>query len=411
MVETDLSRAEGISRLLEGRAPGNTELLRETEAGLGSLTGFLVDKYLDTYIPQGGSKIKLVTGLQGSGKSFFAEHMLVEAKARDYITVSISAHNLWLHDFRELYLEILRQCDLECILRDCRDQIIRNMNYDPASVPAGKTLMDMLSEKGEGDAFSRGEIREALRRNFTRNPLLDNTFALCCSLLTGDLLGYPVLEAANRELILRWMHGDKSIKAVQMKMMGMSPVRITKYNARHMLRSLCEIIHLSGRPGLMVIIDDLEQLVKKPAEGQISYSKGRREDTYESIRQLIDDIDSMRYVLFLLCFDRELMDNESTGLKSYQALWMRVQNEVVSFRFNRFADIVDMDRYGDEFSNEDVIMEMSGKLSEALLKAGKRTRPVSAEQAKQLKERAVFGKLGIPYLVNRLTAEGGREGV
>ena len=161
----------------------------------------------------------------------------------------------------------------------------------------------------------------------------------------------------------------------------------------------------------MVIIDDLEKLVKKPAEGQISYSKGRREDTYESIRQLIDDIDSMRYVLFLLCFDRELMDNESTGLKSYQALWMRVQNEVVSFRFNRFADIVDMDRYGDEFSNEDIIMEMSGKLSNVLLKAGERAEPVSLEQAKLLKERAVFGKLGIPYLVNRLTAEGGREGV
>ena len=409
MAEMNLSRAEGLARLLEGKAPGNKELQRETEEGLSFLTDFLTEKYLETYIPQGGSKIKLVTGLQGSGKSFFAEHMLAEAETRNYLTVVISARSTWLHDLRELYLEILRQCGLESVLRDCADQIIRNLNYDPASIPAGKTLMDVLSEKGEADAFSRGEIREALRSRFTRNPLLDNTFALCCSLLTGDLLGYPVLEPANRDLILRWMHGDKSVKAVQMKMMGMSPVRITKYNARHLLRSLCEIIHLSGRRGLMVVIDDLEQLVKRPAEGQISYSKGRREDTYESIRQLIDDIDSMRYVLFLLCFDRELMDNESTGLKSYQALWMRVQNEVVSYRFNRFADIVDMDRYGDEFYDGGAVLAMSAKLAETLWNAGEKARPVSADQAAQLRERSVFGKLGIPYLVNRMTVEGGRE--
>lgn len=411
MAEIGLSRQEGISRLLEGNAPGNADLLRETAAGISSLTEFLTRKYLETYIPQGGSKIKLVTGLQGSGKSFFAEQMLDEAQRRNYITVVISARNIWLHDFREIYLEILRQSDLQRILRECADQIIRGLGYEPADIPAAKTLMDYLSEKGEGDAFSRGEIREELRTRFTRNPLLDNTFAQCCSLLTGDLLGYPVLEPASRDILFRWMHGDKSIRAVQMKMLGMSPSKITKYNARHLLRSLCELVRLSGRPGMTIVIDDLEQLVKKPAEGQIGYTKGRREDTYESIRQLIDDIDSMRHVLFLLCFDRELMDNDSVGLKSYQALWMRVQNEVVSFRFNRFADIVDLDRYGDEFYGEDVILEMSGKLANVLRAAGEKAAAITPEAAAQLKERAVFGKLGIPCLVNRQTQEGGRDHV
>ncbi|MBQ9189643.1 MAG: hypothetical protein IJ138_09990, partial [Clostridia bacterium] len=46
----------------------------------------------------------------------------------------------------------------------------------------------------------------------------------------------------------------------------------------------------------------------------------------ENRYQLIDDIDNMRHVMFLFCFDRELLDDENYGVKSYQALWMRIQN-------------------------------------------------------------------------------------
>ncbi len=192
--------------------------------------------------------------------------------------------------------------------------------------------------------------------------MLDNTFAVCCSLLTGDLLGYPVLENTSRELIYAWMHGDPTVKASQMKAIGMSPVRVSKYTARNLLRSLCEVIHLSGRPGLLVVIDDLEQLISKNTDGQIRYTKGRREDAYESIRQLIDDIDNMRFVLFMLAFDRELIDNEDYGLKSYQALWLRIQNEVISTRFNGFADMIDLDRYGDTAYTPEALNRMAEKL-------------------------------------------------
>lgn len=409
MAELNLCRQAGLGLLREGKSPGNAELLRETTVELDSLTSFLTNQYLENYIPAGGSKIKFVTGLQGSGKTCFAETMLREAAERDYLVVTISAREVWLHDFRGVYLEILRQCELEKILKNCANRIIREMGYHPEAIPEGKTLMDILSEKGEGDAFSKGEIREALRRSFTRNPLLDNTFAVCCSLLTGDLLGYPVLENTYRELILAWMHGDPSVKASQMKAIGMSPVRISKYNARNLLRSLCEVIHLSGHPGLLVVIDDLEQMISKNGDSQIRYTKGRREDAYESIRQLIDDIDSMRYVLFLFCLDREMTDDDSLGVKSYQALWMRMQNEVISMRFNRFADIVDMDRYGDEHYAEEQILEMSRKLANTLERDGINAEAINREKAAQLKTRAVFGKMGIPYLVNRMTVEGEKE--
>lgn len=398
-----------LERVEQGLAPGPGALLDAIDTGLDSLVDFMRDQYLSGYIPRGGSKIKFVTGRPGSGKTHFAQRMLEQAAALGYRTVFFSAKEVWLHDFREIYLQILHQCDIEEVLKGCADQIARGMGYDPEAFGEGKTLMDHLSERGEADPISKGEVRNALRAFFTRNPLLDNCFAACCSLLTGDLLGHPVLEPANRERILAFLNGDKSVRLSQLRALGLSPAGITRYNARHLLRSLAEVIHQSGAPGLLIVIDDMETLLRRSTDEPIRYTKMRREDTYESIRQLIDDIDSMRHVMFLLCFDRKLMDDESMGMKSYQALWMRVQNEVVSTRFNRFADIVDMDRYADEFYSPALLVRMSQRLAEALEAEGRALAPLTEADAADLIERGQYGGLGLPYLVNRAMLEGGAQ--
>ena len=405
------SRKAGLERLLLGQAPNDRELLDEITVGLSSLTDFLKAQYLQSYIPEGGSKIKCVTGRPGCGKTHFAQTMVHEAEDEGFLTLSFSAKQVWLHDFREVYLEIFRRCDIERVLSGCANQIIRELGYDPGEIAPGKNLMDHLAERGESDPLSKGAIRDALRRYFTRNPRLDNTFAGCCSLLTGGILGHPLLESASRELILGYMNGDKSVKLAQMRSLGLSPSAITKYNARHLLRSLCEVVRLAGYRGLLIVIDDMEILLNRAPGDAIRYTKLRREDTYESIRQLIDDIDSMRNVMFLLCFRRELMDDDSYGMKSYQALWMRVQNEVVSTRFNRFADIIDLDRYADEAFDEDTLCEMSRRLAWALVEAEREPAPLDPEQARALMDRAEFGGMGLPYLVNRALVEGGGNDV
>ena len=385
------------------------DFFTETTTGLSPLTDFVTAHYLRDYIPRGGSKMKFVTGRSGSGKTHFLQAMLQDARANGFLTVSFSARDVWLHDFKEIYLEILRQCDIESIMEGCARQIITEMGYDPSQIEEGKNFMDHLSERGEADPISRGEIRGLLRKYFTRNPMLDNNFASCCSLLTGGILGHPVLEASSKEMILAFLHGDKTIKLAQLRALGLSPSRITKFNARHLLRSLAQVVHLGGWSGVMIFIDDLEMLMNRAAGSAMRYTKLRRNDAYESIRQLIDDIDNMQYIMFLFGADRSLMDDENVGMKTYQALWLRVQNEIVSTRFNKFSDILDMDRYAQEFYTEELLAEMSGKMARALADRGVQAKALEAEEIPELTERARFGGIGLPYLVRHAVTSGLEE--
>ena len=107
--------------------------------------------------------------------------------------------------------------------------------------------------------------------------------------------------------------------------------------------------------------------------------------------------------MFVYAFDRGLMDDENAGLKSYQALWMRIQNEIVGERFNRFTDMVDLDRLAAQEYTEEVIISMSETL------AGQQNstlaRPLGRETAREILRQARTGAVGIPGLVRTAMQE------
>ncbi len=384
------------------------EQIEELSVGIDFLTDFWREKYLKEYIREGGSKIKFVTGQPGSGKSHLLKLTSRLAKQENYVTVSFSAKEIWMHDFREIYIEILRQSSLLECLKRCSYKVIEDCGFDYQDIPKQMTFMDYLSQKDLADAITRREIRLQLKSMFLENPLIDNNFALACSLLTGGILGHPLLEEQNKDMLLGWLEGDRSVKLTSLRSLGLSPARITKVNARHMLRSLAQVVHMAGYAGLLVSVDDMEILVSKSSLDPIHYTKLKREDTYESIRQLIDDIDSLKNIMFLFAFDRELLDNDNAGIKSYQALWMRIQNEIISQRFNRFTDIVDMDRLGVQTYTADIVMEMSEKMAQAAEKTGIKAAAIQREKAESILAQAKVGAMAIPGLVRQAT-QGGAE--
>ena len=399
-----------IAALAEGRTPPTGAFSLAVSTGFEKLSDFWRDRYLNEFVKEGGSRIKFISGRPGCGKTHFLEVLAEEGRKAGYQVVSFSAKDIWLHDFREIYTAIVRGCDLEFCLGHAARTVVRNMGYDPEAIPEDTDFMTYLSGIGEGDALNRRAIRMELKSLFLSNPRMDNNFALACSMLVGGILGHPVLEERNRETLIRWLQGDREIKAAMLRAIGLAPIPITKYNARNMLRSLNELLTLSGSTGLLVLVDNLDIMLGQSGVESIHYTKLRREDTYESIRQLIDEIDTLHRTMFVFAFDRSFLDNENAGIKSYQALWMRIQNEIISERFNLFSDIVDLDKYERQFFTPETLVTMSEKLSALLSDQLGAVTVLTSEGAVKLLDGARTAGIGLPRLVC-LKAFGGEADV
>ena len=388
-----------IDLLKNGLPPLDTSDLEELSVGIQPFAAHLEEKYLSEYIAQGGSKIKFVTGRPGSGKTHFLSYLSAKAKDMGFVTVNFSAKDVWLHDFKEIYLEIFKHCNLLNCLEFCAKEIIKELGYSPSDIPDNSTFADYLSANGEFDAINKKEIRNQLRTYFLKNPLIDNNFAVACSLLTGGILGHPVLESSAKELLIGWLTGSSQTRLAEVRRLGLSPSKVTKYNARHMLRSLLAVHQLAKKPGILVTIDDMDILAGRSVLDTIRYTKLKREDAYECIRELIDEIDTLQHIMFVFAFDRRLIDDELTGLKSYQALWLRVQNEIVSDMFNLFTDIIDLDNLGKRIYKQEVMMEMSKKLAMYMARFNQEAKPIGYEQADTLFNRDTHSSVALPRQV------------
>jgi len=399
-----------INLLRKGQPPADAATLTELSVGIQPFASHLEEKYLAEYIALGGSKIKFVTGRPGSGKTHFLSYLSVKAADMGFVTVNFSARDVWLHDFKEIYLEIFKNCNLLECLEFCAKAVIRDMGFNPDEIPAGSTFADYLSSIGEFDAINKKEMRNLLRKYFLKNPLIDNNFAVACSLLTGGILGHPTIESSAKELLIGWLTGSNQARLAEVRRLGLSPSKVTKYNARHMLRSLLAVHKLAGKPGIFVTVDDMDILAGKGAMDTIRYTKLKREDAYECIRELIDEIDTLQHIMFVFAFDRRLIDDEIAGLKSYQALWLRIQNEIVSDMFNLFTDIIDLDNLGKRIYSQEAMLEMSERLAVLMTRHNQMAKPIGYEQAGELLDGDKYAAIALPRQISTATiCSGGND--
>ena len=108
--------------------------------------------------------------------------------------------------------------------------------------------------------------------------------------------------------------------------------------------------------------------------------------------------------MFVFAFNRSLMDNETAGLKSYQALWMRIQNEIESGRFNRFADIIDLDKMAAQQYTPQTLSEMSSRLADIMNECGIETTPLDPGTISAMMDRGgEISRQAMPRRINQLT--------
>lgn len=310
------------------------------------LVQFLRDEYLDGFVGAGGSKIKLYASEDAERRAGFVRELAQAAAGCGYAVASVDASAVAkAHLFNNLYQAVAAELDIPGLMHRYCGQVVRALGYDPADIPAGRTFVDWASEAhGRVPEWLRRQVQERLELDLFRNRSVHRSFATVALQLAADILGATErrLTPEARELLYAWVRGE------QLLLRDLRPfhvfTRVDRYNARLFLRSLVELARLAGYRGLFVAIDNLEVLLARRETGRPLYSRTAREEFYESIRQLIDEIDALHHIMIVLAFHRDLVDNPSSGLKSYAALWLRIQCEIEGTRANLFRDFLDLDR-------------------------------------------------------------------
>ena len=82
-----------IEAFRSGQPPLNDELLSKMSLGRELWLDRVKDYYLDNYIASGGSKVKVLVGGEGSGKTHLIRCIQQDAKTLGYETVYLSARD------------------------------------------------------------------------------------------------------------------------------------------------------------------------------------------------------------------------------------------------------------------------------------------------------------------------------
>jgi P-loop Domain of unknown function (DUF2791) len=341
-----------IEELLSGYPPVSPELLTGMTLGRDRWLDRMRDHYLANYIADGGSKVKVLVGGAGTGKTHLLCSVLQDAQTLGYQTVYLNATEYRLNDLPGLYRAIVKQLDTAQLVSGLCHQVAKKLGYgqydDDASILA--LLMD---DQGLTRDLATHEIKRTIGLTLKEADFGASFRAFAYSVISNRLV---VGNEESVRLALKWLAGEKLER--HQKQATMLYERLQKTNARYWLNSLIRLLHMAGMTGLVVAIDDLEVMTERsPETRRYRYTANAIKDTCELFRQIIDDGELLDRFLLLLAGRREMIDDDRRGFKSYEALWMRLQSGLLAIdRFNPLADIVDTDVHlvaqGREFADQ-----------------------------------------------------------
>ena len=329
----------------------------------------------------GRGGFKAVRGEYGSGKTFFARWLQERARAAGGFATSevqVSETETPLHRWETVYRRLAER-------------------LATADTPDGalRSVVDAWFYTLEEDVLASGRIDSS-----DTDGLLAATDALVEQRLSGIARTAPafsaVLRAYRRALLaddaalaeglIAWLGGQPNVAAAAKRAAGVKG-DLDPFGAMHFLAGLLTILRDSGRPGLVIVLDEVETLQRMRAD--------TREKGLNALRQLLDEMDSGRYPgLFLLVTGTSAFFDGPQGVQRLPPLAQRIHTDFAT---------------DPRFDNPRAVqIRLPGFDLNALVQVGARVRDLFAEQATQ--EARVRGIVDDAYLEDLARAVAGRLG-
>jgi hypothetical protein len=303
--------------------------------------------YFEELEISGGSVVRWLMGRYGQGKTHVFARLIEMAHARDWITsyvqISGRGQGTELHRFEEVYSAIVRNCL-------CRDLVQEDQGrVEPGSVSGWGWILDRwcaalrrLAGGAEGGDVPFLRLRDVIEQTLTglrRQWSIEGGFA-------EALRQYAVARADGDEewarLLLSWFSGgDPHSQGGEVRSrLRAAGIRepVSRKNAKEVLRSLSAFARYRGHGGILILLDELENVLQQPPAA--------RRSAYTILRELIDNVDDrhgMTRVAFYVSGTPDLFQS-ARGFAEYEALAERVLLPAASTA-NPAASVIDLSAF------------------------------------------------------------------
>lgn len=299
-------REEIIDALRRGTVPQNG--LGFFSVGLNHLEPALKEEIKK--VSEGGAVFKCVQGEYGTGKTFFARWLQETAKSEGFATaeVQISETETPLHRLETVYRRLLERLSTSDAESGALRSVIDGWFY---------CLEEDIISEGQLDPENQSELLKATDKLMTqRLGEISKTNPSFAAVLRGYRKAISDNDPEIAEGLIAWLSGQPNISAGIKRKAGIKG-DIDHFGALTCLQGLLTILRDSGKPGLILVLDEVETLQR--VRGDV------REKSLNALRQLIDEIDGGRFPgLYLLITGTPAFYEGTQGIQRLPPLAQRV---------------------------------------------------------------------------------------
>lgn len=321
---------------------------------------FFEREYLDSYLSSGGASVKFCVATDSDSKTLL-DSLVQSADDRQYHVVTVDAKHSKVQMIEQIFYAVAKQIDWS---------ILANRTARAAADAAGFVMpnnSDNLSVATLAFYYAMDErevkrdINQQLQKMIFRDYAMVQEFRIAMLRLCQFELETGQVSETERESILAWLTG--TLRQVSLLRSARIFRKIARNNARQMLFSLSHWLTKNDYRGLVLCLDISQFFRSRATEmsgaGEFFYTRSAIIDTYESLRQLVDNTDEFSNMAIIVIAPAQFITDPSRGLSAYQALKLRIFDEVRDVRLdNPYAALL---RIGAEESNADSLMsQLSG---------------------------------------------------
>ena len=300
------------------------DVLTTTPLALPEWLSVLDQEYLATFVPAGGASVKLAI-LDDDAIETAAEQLTALGEIRTMLTVRIDAAQTRIHMMHELFFAISRALPWESLLQRYLEDLFAANAYPWPRPGVPLTTQALADTFAIAPSLLTRQRDQWLTASLWADRRLAQDFR--AAILKLCLARLDPVDPSEADPVTQWLSGEK-VAASLLHAADIS-ARITRTNARAMLTSLCHFVRKAGATGLMVVMDVRQLARTSVPEDSLKYAPASVMDTYEVLREIIDDAEHLPGLFVAVLANAALATGDPRrALSQYAALQMRVWPDV-----------------------------------------------------------------------------------